>query len=127
MGMVRFRVCYCLIDYYTYLALTRTSFTVSKHFYKSKCHGFTIALLNDNDFVHVCYKYMYKVLLYRKFDEVRVNQVLNVSCQVYFAHPSYVERQNDTTKNCFGIIKHYLTRDNGRIDRDFVTLLLSMF
>ena len=88
------------------------SFTVSKHVYGSKCNGFTIALLNDNDFVHVCYKCLCNVLLHRKLDEVRVNQVLNVSRHVYFAHLSYVERQNNTAKNCFGIIKQYLTIDN---------------
>lgn len=62
---------------------------------------------------------MCNVLLQRKFDEVRVIQVLNVSCHVHFTHSSHVERQNDTTKNCFGIIKNYMTRDNERTDRDF--------
>ena len=48
-----------------------------------------------------------------------MNQVLNLFCQVYFANSSHIEIQHGTVKNCFGTIKHYLTRDIEKTDRDF--------
>lgn len=49
-----------------------------------------------------------------------MNQLLNQICQIDFAHSSYVERINGTAKNCLGIIRRYLTKNDITIDRKFL-------
>ena len=49
-----------------------------------------------------------------------MNQLLNQICQIDFAHSSHVERINGTAKNCLGIIRRYLTKNDITIDRKFL-------
>ena len=74
----------------------------------------------DGQFGQACYKCIYHVLLIKKFDEVKMNQFLNQTCQIYFAQSSYLERINGTAKNCFGIVRHDLKKNDTTIDRNFV-------
>lgn len=73
-----------------------------------------------NLFKQACYKCIYNAFLIKKFDEVKMNQLLNQICQIDFAHSSYVERINGTAKNCLGIIRRYLTKNDITIDRKFL-------
>lgn len=73
-----------------------------------------------NLFNQACYKCIYNAFLIKKFDEVKMNQLLNQICQIDFAHSSYVERINGTAKNCLGIIRRYLTKNDITIDRKFL-------
>ena len=117
---VRFRVCCCLYDYYVYIHSTKTVFTIYSNSYRQRDHGFTFTFCDDEQFVQVFYKCIYNSLLTRKFDQVRLNQLLNQTCQTYYAYSSYLERINGAAKNYFGVIKDHLIRDNATTDRNFV-------
>ena len=93
---------------------------IDSNTYRQKDHGFTFTFCMDVEFVQAFYKYIYNALLIKKFVEVKMNQLLNQTCQIYFAHSSYLEKINGTAKNCFGIIRHYLKKNDITIDGNFV-------
>ena len=72
-----------------------------------------------NLFKQACYKCIYNAFLIKKFDLFKMNQLLNQICQIYFAHSSYVERINGTAKNCSGIMRRYLMKNDITIDKKF--------
>ena len=119
---VRFRVCCCLYDYYFHKLLAKGFLTICSSSYRQKDHGFIFTLCDNDELVQACYKCIYNAFLVTKFDEIKINQVLNQFCQIYYANSSHLEKINGTAKNYFEIIKHYLIRDYATIDRNFVII-----
>ena len=117
----KLRVCCCLFDCYAFTTSTRKIFTLfaGKH---TDLNGLTTATLgNKNETVKVCYNCVHNALLIRKLDEDSVNRALNSTCQSYYAYSSHLERMCNTAKNCFGIIKSYLIKNDVAFNRNFIT------
>lgn len=81
---------------------------------------FTSTFCMDGEFAQARYKCIYNAILIKKFDEVKINQLLNQTCQIYFARSSYLERINGTAKSCFKITRHFLQKSDITININFV-------
>ena len=117
---MEFRVCCCLYDHYFYGLSTKSFFTIYSDTYRQKDHGFTSTFCMDGEFAQARYKCIYNAILIKKFDEVKINQLLNQTCQIYFARSSYFERINGTAKSCFKITRHFLQKSDITININFV-------
>ena len=80
---MKFRVCGCLFDYYSYIVSTKSTFSLVHDAYKEKDVGYTFTFCTVDCFFHVCYTCIFKSMKIKRFNEDLLNETLLPTCHIW--------------------------------------------